>query len=273
MSAKKWRKLAIEIPFILLSALVILPLYTLFVNSLKSSADAAQMTLSFPKSWHFENFRIVFQEANMGVAFKNSLIITVAAVVALIVFSAFTGYVIQRRSTRITAVIYFVILVGLTVPTFMVPTYILAKNLHLTDSLTGIILVSIAINFPYGVFLYTGYYKSIPREIDESAVIDGCKPYGLFFRIIFPLLLPVTVTSIIIQFLAIWNDFSTAVYFLNSASKYSLVMTTFFFFGAHAADWNLVFANLVIISLPVLVLYFLLQRLVISGLTSGAVKS
>ncbi|MFC5470932.1 carbohydrate ABC transporter permease [Cohnella suwonensis] len=273
MSAKNWRKLAVEIPFILLSALVILPFYMLFVNSMKSSADAAQMSLGFPKSLHFENFRTVFDEANMGVAFKNSLIITVVAVVALIVFSAFTGYVIQRRSTRITSVIYFVILVGLTVPTFMVPTYVLAKNLHLTDSLTGIILVSIAINFPYGVFLYTGYFKSIPREIDESAVIDGCKPYGLFFRIIFPLLLPVTVTSIIIQFLAIWNDFSTAVYFLNTSSKYSLVMTTFFFFGAHAADWNLVFANLVIISLPVLILYFLLQRLVISGLTSGAVKS
>lgn len=154
----------------------------------------------------------------------------------------------------------------------MVPTYILAKNLHLTDGLAGIIMVSIAINFPYGVFLYTGFYKSIPREIDESAVIDGCSPYGLFFRVIFPLLLPVTITSIIIQFLAIWNDFTTAIYFLNTPSKYSLVMTTYFFFGAHAADWNLVFANLVIISLPVLILYIVLQRFVISGMTNGAVK-
>lgn len=273
MNRKQWRKLGAEIPMILLSALVLIPFYMLFVNSLKSSADAAQMALSLPKSLHFENFRIVFKEANMGVAFKNSLIISVVSVVALIVFSAFTGYVIQRRSTRITSTLFFVLLVGLTIPTFMVPTYILAKNLHLTSSLAGIILVSIAINFPYGVFLYTGFFKSIPREIDESAVIDGCKPYGLFFRIIFPLLLPITVTSIIIQFLAIWNDFSTSIYFLNTASKYSLVMTTFFFFGAHSADWNLVFANLVIISLPVLVMYFLLQRLVIAGLTSGAVKS
>lgn len=273
MSGKQLRKLGAEIPFIMLSALVLIPFYMLFVNSLKDSAGAAQMALSFPKKLHFENFKTVFNEANMGVAFKNSLIITIVAVVALIVFSAFTGYVIQRRSNRITSILYFVILVGMTIPTFMVPTYILAKNLHLTDSLSGIILVSIAINFPYGVFLYTGYFKSIPREIDESALIDGCKPYGLFFRILFPLLLPITVTSIIIQFLAIWNDFSTSIYFLNTASKYSLVMTTFFFFGAHAADWNLVFANLVIISLPVLILYFLLQRLVISGLTSGAVKS
>ena len=273
MSGMRWRKLGVEISMILLSALVIVPFYMLFVNALKSSADAAQMTLGFPKSLQFENFGTVFREANMGVAFKNSLIITFVAVVALIVFSAFTGYVIQRRNTRLTNFFYYVILVGLTIPTFMVPTYILAKDLHLTSSLAGIILVSVAINFPYGVFLYTGYFRSIPREIDESAVIDGCKPYGLFFRIIFPLLLPITVTSIIIQFLAIWNDFGTSVYFLNTASKYSLVMTTFFFFGAHSADWNLVFANLVIISLPVLVLYFMLQRFVISGLTSGAVKS
>lgn len=267
------RGIAKESIGLLLSVIVLIPFYMLFVNALKDSAGAAEMNLRFPTSFHFDNFVTVYHEANIAVAFKNSVIITIASVILLVFFSALTGFVIQRKNSRVTNIIYYLILIGMTIPTFMVPTYILAKDLHLTDSLLGIIGVSVALNFPYGVFLYTGFYKTIPRELDESAILDGCRPYGLFFRIIFPLLLPVTITNIIIQFLAIWNDFSTAIYFLNSSSKYSLVMTTYFFFGAHAADWNLVFANLVMISLPVLVVYFLLQRFIVSGLTSGAVKS
>jgi raffinose/stachyose/melibiose transport system permease protein len=108
--------------------------------------------------------------------------------------------------------------------------------------------------------------------LDESAVIDGCGPYRLFFNIIFPLLKPVTVTVIIIDFMSVWNDFGTSIYFLNRPERYTMVMSTFYFFGARSADWNLVFADVVLTSLPVIILYVLLQKYIISGMVSGSIK-
>ena len=264
--------LVVEVVAVLLSLLIIIPIYMMVLNSLKDAAGAAEMSLSLPKLWHFENYVTVYHEARILQALKNSVVITFAAVSGLVLFSAMAGYVLQRRKNMFTEMVNLVIMLGLVIPVFMVPTYILAKNLHLTGGLEGMILVSVAINFPMSVFLYSGYYKTIPKEIDESALLDGCGPYALFFRIILPLLMPITATNIVIQFLAIWNDFSTSIYFLNSQAKYNLVMTTFLFFGTHSANWNYVFADLVFVSLPVLIMYIFLQRYVISGLTSGAIK-
>ncbi|GGD50087.1 carbohydrate ABC transporter permease [Paenibacillus nasutitermitis] len=272
MNVSKWRKIRFHLMAIPFCFLILIPFYSLVVNSLKDKAGAAQMDLSFPFKMHVENFSTVYREAHILRALNNSLIITGCAVVFIILFSSMTAYVIERRKSKTTNVLMGIVLLGMTVPVFMVPTYMIAKHLHLTDSLLAMIFVSIALNFPYAVFLYTGFFKTIPREIDESAIIDGTGPYVLFFKIIFPLLLPVTVTNVIIQFLAVWNDFGTAVYFLNTPEKQNLVMTTFLFFGAHAADWNLVFADLVFVSLPALIVYIVLRRFVISGLTTGAVK-
>lgn len=265
-------RFVVEAAALLLSLMILIPLYMMVINSLKDAAGAAEMTLSLPKIWHFDNYVAVYREARILQALKNSVVITFAAVAGLVLFSAMAGYVLQRRKNMFTEMVNLVIMLGLVIPVFMVPTYILAKNLHLTGGLEGMILVSVAINFPMSVFLYSGYYKTIPKEIDESALLDGCGPYALFFRIIFPLLMPITATNVVIQFLAIWNDFSTSIYFLNSQAKYNLVMTTFLFFGTHSANWNYLFADLVFVSLPVLIMYMFLQRYVISGLTNGAIK-
>lgn len=123
-----------------------------------------------------------------------------------------------------------------------------------------------------GVFLYMGYYKSIPREIDESAMLDGCGCIRMFAAVIFPLLKPITVTLFIITFMAIWNDFGTTIYFLNSSSNFTLTLTVYNFFGVHSADWNLVFANVIAVSAPVVLVYFLAQKQIISGMTAGEVK-
>ena len=133
-------------------------------------------------------------------------------------------------------------------------------------------LVLCAANIPMGVFLYMGYYKSIPREIDESAMLDGCGCIRMFAAVIFPLLKPITVTLFIITFMAIWNDFGTTIYFLNSSSNFTLTLTVYNFFGVHSADWNLVFANVIAVSAPVVLVYFLAQKQIISGMTAGAVK-
>ncbi|MNN66497.1 Inner membrane ABC transporter permease protein YcjP [compost metagenome] len=127
-------------------------------------------------------------------------------------------------------------------------------------------------NFFFFVMLYTGFFKSIPRDIDESAVIDGAGPLTLFFKIIFPLLKPVTVTLIIITFMNVWNDFGITIYFLNSPSNYTITLTIYNFLGTYSSQWNLIFANIVVVSVPVVLLYLLLQNYIIDGMTAGSVK-
>ncbi|WP_373231213.1 carbohydrate ABC transporter permease [Cohnella sp.] len=272
MNRRTISRFVVEAASVLLSLSILIPFFMVVINSLKDLAGSAEMSLTLPKIWHFENYVTVYREANILQAFKNSFVISFAAVAGLVIFSAMAGYVLQRRKNKFTEMVNLAIMLGLVVPMFIIPTYVLAKNLHLTGGLEGMILVCIAINFPIGVFLFSGYYKTIPKEIDESALLDGCGPYSLFFRIILPLLMPITATNIVIQFLSVWNDFGTSIYFLNSQANYNLIMTTFLFFGTHSADWNYVFADLVFISVPVIIMYLFFQRFVISGLTNGAVK-
>lgn len=122
------------------------------------------------------------------------------------------------------------------------------------------------------VFLYSGFLSSVPKDLDESAIIDGAGPLRMFFQIIFPLLKPVTVTVIIVSFMSVWNDFGISIYFLNSSENYTISLTIYNFFGIHNSDWQLIFANVVATSIPVVALYLFLQRYIISGMTSGSVK-
>jgi raffinose/stachyose/melibiose transport system permease protein len=200
------------------------------------------------------------------------VIISTATVSLLTLLSAFSGFIIQRRKSAVTKYSFYILLTGMMIPPAIVPTYFVAKYLHLTGGYWGLCAVLFSLNFSVSVFLYVGYFKSIPTELDESAVIDGCGPYRLFFNIIFPLLKPITVTVIIIDFMAVWNDFGVSIYFLHGAEKYTMVLSTFYYFGEKSAEWNLVFANVVLTSLPVIALYFLLQKYIISGMVSGSLK-
>lgn len=273
MTHNKKRKIIGEAVAVLLSLIVLIPMYMVVINSFKDKADAADLGLSLPKRWHIiDNYAQLIKEGNILTAFKNSVVISGLSVVMIVVFSAMIGFIIQRKKGLITKALFFILQMGMIIPASMVPTYMMARKLELTGSPLGVIAVLTTLNLSVAVFLYVGYYKSIPVEIDESGVIDGCGPYRLFFSLIFPLLKPVTVTVIIISFMAVWNDFGTTIYFLNNPDKYTMVLTTFFFFGARSADWQLVFADVVLISLPVVVLYILLQRYIISGMVSGSVK-
>lgn len=257
---------------VLLSLIVLVPLYMLIINSFKDKAGAAEMNMKLPAKWNIlENYSQLVREANILTALRNSLMITVVAVTLIVVFSAMAGFIIQRKKNKSIGIINNIILFGLFFPGSIVPTYFITKYLHL-GSYAGVICVYIATVFPVSVFLYTGFYKSISVEIDESAIIDGCGIYRLFFNIIFPLVKPVTITVIVTAFMTVWNDFSTAIYFLNNSEKYTLVLTTFFFFGQKAADWQLVFADIVVISIPVVLMYLMMQKHIVSGLTAGSVK-
>lgn len=275
MRIRKGKKLASELVAICLSLIILVPIYMLTVNSFKDFAGANRLSLSFAKvnlNQIIDNYRDVYEISRLGEAYKTSGIITLATVFLVIVCGSLTAFIIQRRQSRATGIVNMIFIMGLSIP-FVAPTsFFLNKSLGLSQTIPGIVLVFLATSIPFSVFLFTGYLKSVPRNLDESAIIDGCGPFRLFFSIIFPLILPVTSAVVIIVALGVWNDFGVAIFLLNTPSKFTVSMTTYNFYGIKNSSWNLLFANIVLISLPVVVLYLFLQRYIVSGLTAGAIK-
>jgi raffinose/stachyose/melibiose transport system permease protein len=181
-------------------------------------------------------------------------------------------YVLQRRRQKLTSIINIIILMGMIIPISIAPTYLVLRLIGLSGTLPGLALVYAATMLPVSTFIYTGAYKSVPRALDEAATIDGCGPLGILFRIIFPLLKPATVTVTVISFMTVWNDMNLPLYFLNNPKRYTVVLSTYLFYGQRAADWHLVFANIVLVTIPIVIVYFTLQRFVVSGMTGGAIK-
>ena len=143
---------------------------------------------------------------------------------------------------------------------------------HLVNSRFGIILLYAAINIPLSLFLSYGFIGTIPREIDEAAVIDGCRPHQLFIRVILPLLKPILSTLFVLNFMAVWNDFTMPLYFLNNSGKWPMTLAVYNFFGAFENAWNLVSADIILTLIPVLIVFILVQKYIVGGISSGSVK-
>ncbi|MGO4184348.1 carbohydrate ABC transporter permease [Paenibacillus sp. TAF43_2] len=264
-----WEALSVFISFI-----IAIPIYLVVVNSFKTQAEASDLGLSFPSKWNlWHNYSDVFVNAKIPQALWNTTILTVISVFFIVIFCSLSAYFIQRRDNRVSRLLQTVIIAGLILPSSIITTYMLMFDLHLVRTYLGVILLYIAGNYAFLTYVYIGFFHSIPRELDEAAMIDGVSPYGLFWKIIFPLLKPVSASVLIIAFMSVWNDFTTPFYFLNTASRFTLSLTVYFFFGQHSSDWNLVFADLVMVSVPVILLYLFLQKYIVEGLTAGAVKS
>lgn len=271
-SSRKKSNVVLSVILWLCSLFVLIPVYMVVINSFKSRTEAAEMDISLPSKLHIlGNYAQMIEEGGVLRGLLVSTIVTVISVSALVLLGSTMAYVFERKRTRLAGSLNTLMIIGLVLPIQIIPTYFICQAMHLPHMVAAI-LVLIVVNIPFTVFLYTGYMKSIPREIDEAAWIDGAGSLQTFFRIIFPLLKPMTITAIIINFMAVWNDFSVSIYFLNSADAYTLPLTVYNFFGNHGSDWQLVFANVVFASLPVAILYLALQKQIIAGMTGGAVK-
>lgn len=267
-----YRQVLLTGALLVLSMAVIVPLYLLVVNSLKTPAEANKLALRLPDQLVWENYSKVFKAANLSLAFQNSIVLTFFSVVIIVVAGAATAFILQRRKDRYTSLLTLMVMIGLVVPPAIVPVYKVLSFLELNGTITGVILINVAVRSPLSIFLCFQFLKSISKEIDEAAIIDGCGRHRLFFHIIFPLMSPILVTVIIFNAIYVWNDFIYVLYFLSSATKITLPLTLYLFTGQFSTQWNLVFADIVIISAPLLVIYFALQRYIIAGLTAGATK-
>ncbi len=266
----------LELVCIVLAVLLFgVPFWFVIVNSLKTRVEAAEMTIAFPEAIQFfENYAAVLREKDGMLirAFFNSSVITIVSIAVLVVVCAMAGFVLQRRQGRATPIIDFLVLAGLMIPPAVVPTVWVLNHLGLFKTLPGLILVEVALSFPFSALLYKGFMASLPREIDESAVMDGCSGWRMFFQIILPLLKPVTATVIVLSSVNIFNDFANPLYFLPGAKNVTVQLTLYNFTSMYISSWNLLFADVVLISIPPLLIFIFFNKRIVAGMTAGAVK-
>lgn len=269
---KMIRSILLNIIAWVVSLIVIIPFAVILINSFKSPSEALVLTLALPEKFIFDNYLTVIEVGRLGRSFLNSMLHSVVSTLLQLLLVAFAAFVLARSKTKLNKFIYFFIVLGLTLPLNWIPLMSIMKSLNLIDTHTGMILLYAAMGLPIALFIATAFINTIPKELDEAAVIDGCTAYSLFFRIILPLLIPVLVTIFVLNFMGVWNEFTAPLYFLNSVDKWPMTLAVFNFFGQFSAQWNLVSANIVLTSLPVLIVFLLGQRFIVGGLTSGAVK-
>ena len=205
-------------------------------------------------------------------AFINSIILTVASVTLLVIFGAMVGFVLQRRPSRWTPVVNFLVLAGLIIPPAVVPTIWVLQGLDLFKTLHGLILIEVAYGLSFTVLLFRAFVATIPRELDEAAIMDGAGPLRLFFQVILPLLRPVVVTVIVVQSVAIFNDFTNPLYYLPGKDNVTVQLTLYNFQSQFSTSYNLLFMNILLITIPPLIVFLFFNRQIVAGMTAGAVK-
>ena len=276
MKRKKRIQAVLQVLVFLASVVVyIIPFYFIILTACKSRRDAAKLDLALPTQWQFlENCREVFEANDYMVvrAFFNSLIITVFSVLIIVTVTSLLAFVIQRRNDRSTKMFNMLILAGLIVPSSIVPTYWVLDTLHIAKTMAGLIMVEVALNISFATILYRGFMGTIPQAIDEAAIIDGCGTSRLFFDIVLPLLKPVTATISVVTTLHVYNDFVNPLYYLPGAKNATIQLSIYNFSGQYGSDWNLVCADILLISIPVVIMYILFNRQIVDGMVMGSVK-
>ncbi|WP_062298707.1 carbohydrate ABC transporter permease [Demequina maris] len=257
------------------AVIFIVPFIFIFLTASKTRVEAASLEFSWPTEWAFvENLVEVIQARDyvLVTAFINSTILTVASVTLMVVFSAMVGYVLQRRSSRWNGLINFLVLAGLIVPPAVVPTIWVMQRLGLFKTMHGLVFIMVAFGMAFCVLMFRTFVATIPRELDEAAIMDGAGPIRLFFQVIFPLLRSVIVTVIVVQAVFVFNDFQAPLYFFPGSGNETVQVTLYNFQGQYSTAWNLLFMDILLITVPMLVMYIFFNRQIVAGMTSGAVK-
>ncbi len=263
------------VALVVIGVVFVVPFVFILLTAAKGRQEAALFQFKWPSQFQLvRNLQDVmaFGDHRMLLALWNSTLLTVGSVTLIVLFSALVAYVMQRRGDRVAGVVSSVMLAGLIIPPAVVPTIFLLQWVHLYKTLLGLILVEVAFTMPFATLILRAFMASIPREIDESAIMDGASPLRVFSSIVLPLLQPAIVTVIVTSSVGIYNDFVGPLYFLPGAQNVTAQLTLYGFISQFNSQWNLLFADVVVITIPPLIMFLFFQRQIVAGMTSGAVK-
>ncbi len=256
------------------AALVLAPMVIMGFSAFKTTREIFQNPFGLPAVWRFENFSRVWVEARFGQYFQNSVIVTAASVAILVVLGAMASYALGRFRFRGNDLLYVYFLSGLMLPIRLaiIPLFILMRDLNLLDTLWSLILIYAASGLPSAIFILTGFFRTLPADLDNAARIDGASEWAIFTRVMLPLVRPALVIVTVYNVIPTWNDFFFPLVFIKSDHLKTLPLGMTAFFGQYYTDYATLFAGLTLAAIPVVVLYVVLSQHFIRGLTAGAVK-
>ncbi|QFF99151.1 carbohydrate ABC transporter permease [Psychrobacillus glaciei] len=277
---RKIRKITKELLLLVVALFFLSPIYIIIVNSFKDRQELYENALALPKSFSFQYYLEAMEKMNFLHALGNSLYITILSVLIIVVLSSMTAWMLARTDNKLSKIIFMTLIATMLIPfqTLMMPLMqfmsTITNTLHIPmfNTREGLIFMHIGFSSSISVFLYHGFVKSIPITLEEAATIDGASKFGVFWRVIFPMLKPITVTVMILNVINIWNDYLLPSLTLTDKGLRTIPLSTFYFFGEFTIKWNLAMAGLMLTIIPVVIFYVLAQKHIIKGIGEGAVK-
>lgn len=263
------------VALVVIGIVFVIPFVFILLTAAKTSSEAALFQFGWPSQFQLvDNIRdvIVFGKNRMLRALWNSALLTVGSVTLIVLLSALVAFVMQRRADRAASIVSSIMLAGLIIPPAVVPTIFLLQWIGLYKTILGLILIEVAFTLPFSTLIFRAFMASIPQELDEAAIMDGASPLRVFFSIIVPLLKPAIITVIVTSSVAIYNDFTGPLYFLPGSENVTAQLTLYSFISQFGSQWNLLFADVVVITIPPLIMFMFFQRQIVSGMTAGAIK-
>lgn len=274
MTKKSKRNLLIlEIVIILLTCAFMYPLFLVLINTFKDYKEVVTNVVSLPHAFSFDNYVQVWGLMKYPQLFWNTLFITVVSVIGILLFGSMAGYKLSRTKNRFSAFLFFLAISPMMLPfqSFMITLTKLSKELHLINSLSGLNVIYWGLGCPLAIFMFHGFVKSIPMELEECAAMDGCSSYRIFFQIVFPIMVPVISTVAILNVMWIWNDFLLPLIMLNGKEA-TLQLASYKFFGQYKSEWNYALTAVVFTTTPPILFFLFMQKFIIKGMIAGAVK-
>jgi raffinose/stachyose/melibiose transport system permease protein len=268
--------LFLTIPMFVIAAIYLYPLILVVINSLKTFPEIMANVVALPTRLTLENFSNAFVLMKYPNLFFNTLLVTVLGTSGVVLLSSTAGYKLSRTRTRYSWLVFLLCVAPIMIPfqSFMIALVKVAKTLHLTNTTYGLAVIYWGLGVPLSLFMYHGFVKTVPRDLDDCAFIDGCRPLRAFFQVIFPLLKPVTVSVVVINAMWMWNDFLLPLLVLSGAKKYmTLQLAAYNFFGQYKIEWHYAMAGVLLTITPAIIFYLALQKHIIKGMVAGAVKA
>ena len=267
-------QIVIYVLFTILLVLFLIPFFLVLLNSFKENKEIILDPLALPSKINLSRYVKAFTAMNYLQTFKNSLIITVLSIVLIILFAVMCAYFFARNNWKINKILFMIMVASMIIPfqTIMIPIVKNFSAINAVDNIFMVVVFYIGAHISMAVFMFQGFIKNIPVELDEAATIDGCNDFQILFKIIFPLLKPIISTVAVLDILAIWNDFLLPYILLQSNRLKTLPLMTYSFFGQYSVDYSLVCSGLIMSILPVIIIYAFLQKQIIDGVVAGAIK-
>lgn len=256
------------------AAIALFPIYIAVINSLKTNGEISRSILGLPQKLQFINFVKAYNKLDFLVVVRNTALITGLSVIGILFAGSLAGYKIARTPGKLSRLFYFLFIASMLIPfhSIMISLTKTAMALGVKGSILGTVAIYIGLGINMAIFLFHGFVSTVPIELEEAAIIDGCGSFGIYYHVVFPLLKPITATVAILDALWIWNDFLLPLLMISDSDNYTLILSANKFFGKYEADWSNILAGLLMTSIPLIIFYIAFQKNIVKGITAGAVK-